>query len=78
MPGGLIIEVAPGQDRPKETTSNSKNESVKFTDQDVLNQLMEHLDYEYNELGVRPQYIAGYTPTEEELEDKPKSPLLNW
>ena len=50
----------------------------KFTDGDVLNELMEHLDYEYNELGVRPTYIAGYQPTQEELENKPKSPLLNW
>ena len=49
-----------------------------FTDQDVLNQLMEHLDYEYNELGVKAQYIGGYFPSSEELEDKPKSPLLNW
>ena len=49
-----------------------------FTDQDVLNTLMEHLDYEYNELGVRAQYIGGYFPTEDELIDKPKSPLLNW
>lgn len=51
---------------------------VKFSDNDVLNQLMEHLDYEYNERGVRPMYIAGYQPTPEESEKKPKSPLLNW
>lgn len=63
----------------KEQNKTVKSEvDVVFTDQDVLNQLMEHLDYVYNELGVRPQYIAGYTPTEEELEDRPKSPLFNW
>jgi hypothetical protein len=51
---------------------------TKFTDNDVLRQLEEHLDYEYNKLGVRPTYINGYHPTPEELENKPKSPLLNW
>lgn len=50
----------------------------KFTDNDVLISLEEHLDYEYNELGIRPTYITAYLPTTEQLEEKPKSPLLNW
>lgn len=50
----------------------------KFTDGDVLRKLEEHLDYECNELGVKPTYILAYSPTSEELENKPKSPLLNW
>lgn len=50
----------------------------KFTDNDVLVELEKHLDYEYNELGVRPMYTVAYGPTPEELENKPKSPLLNW
>ena len=51
---------------------------VKFKDGDVLRQLIESLDYEYTELGVRPTYLVAYDPTPEELENKPKSPLLNW
>lgn len=50
----------------------------KFSDGDVLVELTEHLDYEYSELVVKPMYTAGYFPTSEELQDKPKSPLLNW
>ena len=50
----------------------------KFTDGDVLVRLEESLDYEYNELGVRPTYTVAYNPTSEELENKPKSPLCNW
>ena len=50
----------------------------KLTDQDVLNQVIENLDYEYNELGVRPTYTMSYQPTSEQLQEKPKSPLLNW
>jgi hypothetical protein len=51
---------------------------LKFTDGDVLDQLMEHLDYENNVLGISPTYVVGYQPTPEELKDRPKSPLLNW
>lgn len=50
----------------------------KFTDGEVLIKLEEHLDYENNELGVKPTYIVAYSPTQEELENKPKSPLCNW
>lgn len=50
----------------------------KFTDGDVLIKLEEHLDYEYNKLCVKPTYIVGYSPTSDELENKPKSPLCNW
>jgi hypothetical protein len=53
-------------------------EKKQFTDGDVLVKLEEHLDYECNELGVKPTYIVAYSPTAEELEDKPKSPLCNW
>ena len=51
---------------------------LKLTDGDVLVALMEHTDYEYNELGVRPMYTMSYMMTDDEAADKPKSPLLNW
>ena len=50
----------------------------KFTDGDVLVKLMEHLNYENTELGVTPHYISSYHLTQEEAENKPNSPLMNW
>lgn len=63
-------------DEPHKNGRSEESKNIK--DQDILNKLMEHLDYEYNELGVKAQYIGGYFPSEDELIDKPKSPLLNW
>jgi len=50
----------------------------KFTDGDVLNELMESLDYENEVLGVNPMYTNAYMMTADEAKDKPLSPLLNW
>lgn len=47
-----------------------------FSDQEVIDQLMDHLDYEYTVLGVRPWYANNYVKTSDEDKNQPKSPLL--
>jgi hypothetical protein len=55
-----------------------KMQKTKFTDNEVLIKLEEHLDYLNREKGVNPMYMYAYNATDEELEGRPKSPLLNW
>ena len=68
----------PGNKEPSLEIKTVEENVVKFSDQDVLNKMIEHLDYKYNELGVTPHYISSYHMTPEEAENEPKSPLMNW
>ena len=50
----------------------------KYTDNDVLVEFLKHENYLNEEYGINAMYTIAYQATPDEMEDLPKSPLLNW